>query len=200
MVSCNHQAPICPYLRWFRLSFMNAPIVLKIYNRHRTCSLLRNTGYNAARDQTCEFLNLDLKNLNPNSPTHIDKTRLTLKVGHVNWMKYAILIICRAEQISRHRNLKREVYAGSFLNWNQLLSATKMLLRLSVFMHVALTALALFLSIKWEKMSSKWLRRVFPVPKGPKYYGLTWFLFLSIMSSLKVLLECFIFLVNAMLS
>ena len=73
----KHQyARICIDFVWV-LQTLN-PIILKIYNRHRTCSLLGNTGYNVAWDQTCEFLNLDLKNLNLNSPTHIDKILLML--------------------------------------------------------------------------------------------------------------------------
>lgn len=73
----KHQyARICVDFVWVLLTAN--PVIINIFNERRTCSLLGNTGYNIAWDQACEFLNLDLKNMNPKDPTHIDRILLML--------------------------------------------------------------------------------------------------------------------------
>jgi hypothetical protein len=73
----KHQyARICVDFVWVLLTAN--PVILSIFNQRRTCSLLGNTGYNIAWDQACEFLNLDLKNMNPKDPRHIDRILLML--------------------------------------------------------------------------------------------------------------------------
>ena len=49
------------------------PALKRLWSKYRTCSKVGNSGRNIAWDQRNEFMNLDVKEMHPDSPSRIDK-------------------------------------------------------------------------------------------------------------------------------
>jgi len=49
------------------------PALKRLWSKYRTCSKVGNSGRNIAWDQRNKFMNLDVKEMHPDSPSRIDK-------------------------------------------------------------------------------------------------------------------------------
>ena len=68
----NQYARICVDYVYLVLNL--SPVLLGLWSKFRTCSMVGNTGRNIAWDQANEFMNLEVKLMQPNSPRRIDKS------------------------------------------------------------------------------------------------------------------------------